>query len=104
MFAVVKTGGKQYRVSVGDQIEVEHLPHAVGEQITLNDVLMVEKDDQVLIGKPTVTGAAVVAKVIGEGKSEKVVHFDYRNKHRRRRTHGHRQLLTRLEIAEIQVG
>lgn len=102
MFAVVKTGGKQYRVRVGDQIDVERLPYAVGDQVTLNDVLMIEKDDQVLIGKPTVAGAAVVAKVIGEGKGEKVIHFDYRNKHRRRRTHGHRQLLTRLEIAEIR--
>lgn len=102
MFAVVKTGGKQYRVSVGDKIEVERLPYAVGDQVTLNDVLMLEKDDQVLIGQPTVAGAAVVAKVIGEGKGEKVIHFDYRNKHRRRRTHGHRQLFTRLEIAEIR--
>lgn len=102
MFAVVKTGGKQYRVSVGDKIEVERLPYAVGDQVTLNDVLMLEKDDHVLIGQPTVAGAAVVAKVIGEGKGEKVIHFDYRNKHRRRRTHGHRQLFTRLEIAEIR--
>jgi large subunit ribosomal protein L21 len=102
MFAVVKTGGKQYRVSVGDKIEVEHLPYAVGDQVTLNDVLMIKKEDQVLIGKPTIAGAAVVAKVIGEGKGDKVIHFDYRNKHRRRRTHGHRQLLTQLEIAEIR--
>lgn len=102
MFAVVKTGGKQYRVSVGDQIDVERLPYAVGDQVTLNDVLMIEKEDQVLIGRPNVAGAAVVAKVIGEGKGDKVIHFDYRNKHRRRRTHGHRQLLTRLEIAEIR--
>lgn len=102
MFAVVKTGGKQYRVSVGDQIDVERLPYAVGDQVTLNDVLMIEKNDQVLIGKPNVVGAAVIAKVIGEGQADKVIHFDYRNKHRRRRTHGHRQLLTRLEIAEIR--
>lgn len=102
MFAVVKTGGKQYRVSLGDKIEVERLPYAVGEQVILNDVLMIEKDDQVLIGQPTVAGAAVIAKVIDEGQGEKVIHFDYRNKHRRRRTHGHRQLFTRLEIAEIR--
>lgn len=102
MFAVVKTGGKQYRVSVGDQIDVERLPCAVGDQVTLNDVLMIAKDDQVMIGKPTVPGATVIAKVLGEGKGDKVIHFDYRNKHRRRRTHGHRQLLTRLEIAEIR--
>lgn len=103
MFAVLKTGGKQYRVAVGDKIDVELLPNAIGEQVTLNDVLMIEKDDQVLIGKPKVTGAAIVAKVVSEGKGDKVTHFDYRNKHRRRKTIGHRQAFTRLEISEIKV-
>jgi large subunit ribosomal protein L21 len=102
MFAVVKTGGKQYRVSVGDKIQVERLPYAVGDQVTLNDVLMLKKDDAVMIGTPTVAGAAVVARVIGEGKGDKVIHFDYRSKHRRRRTHGHRQWFTELEIVEIR--
>lgn len=103
MFAILKTGGKQYRVAVGDQIDVERLPNSPGEQVTLNDVLMIEKDDHVMIGKPTVAGASVIAQVIGEGKGKKVVHFDYRNKHRRRKTIGHRQLFTRLEISEIRV-
>ena len=103
MFAILKTGGKQYRVAVGDTIDVELLPNALGDQVALDDVLMVDKDGQVMIGKPKVTGAAIVAKVIGEGKGDKVVHFDYRNKHRRRKTIGHRQSFTRLEIAEIRV-
>jgi len=103
VFAILKTGGKQYRVAVGDKIDVEILPNAVGDQVTLDDVLLVEKDDQVLIGKPKVTGAAIVATVVGEGKGGKVVHFDYRNKHRRRKTIGHRQAFTRLEISEIRV-
>lgn len=103
MFAVLKTGGKQYRVAVGDKIDVELLPNAVGDQVTLDDVLLIEKEGQVMIGKPKVAGAAVIAKVIDEGKGAKVVHFDYRNKHRRRRTIGHRQLFTRLEISEIRV-
>lgn len=102
MYAVLKTGGKQYRVAIGDKIDVEKLPHAVGDQVTLTDVLMVERDGSVTVGKPTVAGAEVVAKVIGAGKGEKVVHFDYRNKHRRRKTLGHRQLITRLEISEIR--
>jgi large subunit ribosomal protein L21 len=103
VFAVLKTGGKQYRVAVGDKIDVELLPNSVGDQVTLNDVLMIENEGQVLIGKPTVTGAAIVAKVIGAGKGAKVTHFDYRNKHRRRKTIGHRQAFTRLEISEIKV-
>ncbi len=103
MFAVLKTGGKQYRVAVGDKIDVELLPNAIGEQVTLNDVLMIEKDGQMLVGKPMVTGAAIVAKIVGEGKGDKVTHFDYRNKHRRRKTIGHRQLFTRLEISEIRI-
>ena len=56
MFAVLKTGGKQYRVAVGDKIDVELLPNAVGDQVTLDDVLLIEKDDQVMIGKPKVDG------------------------------------------------
>ena len=103
MFAVMKTGGKQYRVAVGDKIEVELLPNAVGDQVTLDDVLLIEKDDQVMVGNPKVAGAAIVAKIVGEGKGDKVTHFDYRNKHRRRKTIGHRQLFTRLEISEIRV-
>jgi large subunit ribosomal protein L21 len=103
VFAILKTGGKQYRVAVGDKIDVELLPNAIGEQVTLDDVLMIERDGQVLIGKPTVAGAAIVAKIVSEGKGDKVVHFDYRNKHRRRKTIGHRQEFTRLEISEIRV-
>lgn len=103
MYAILKSGGKQYRVAVGDKIDVEKLPLAVGEQVTLGDVLMIENEGAVTVGKPTVKGAQVVAKVIGEGKGDKVTHFDYRNKHRRRKTIGHRQEFTRLEISEIQI-
>jgi large subunit ribosomal protein L21 len=103
MFAVLKTGSKQYRVSVGDKIEVERLPIAAGEQVTLDDVLLIEKDGVVTVGTPNVAGAAIVAKVLGEDQGIKVTHFDYRNKHRRRKTIGHRQLFTRLEIAEIRI-
>jgi large subunit ribosomal protein L21 len=103
MFAVLKTGGKQYRVAVGDKIDVELLPNAVGDQVTLDDVLLIENEGQVMIGKPKVAGAAILAKVVREGKGDKVVHFDYRNKHRRRKTIGHRQSFTRLEISEIRV-
>ncbi len=103
MYAVLKTGGKQYRVTVGDKINVEKLPNAVGDQVTLESVLMLENDGQVTVGKPMVAGAKVVAKVVDEGKGDKVTHFDYRNKHRRRKTIGHRQEYTRLEISEINI-
>ena len=103
MYAILKTGGKQYRVTVGDKIDVEKLPNVVGEQVTLESVLMLENDGQVTVGKPMVAGAQVVAKVVDEGKGVKVTHFDYRNKHRRRKTLGHRQQYTRLEISEINV-
>ena len=103
MYAVLKSGGKQYRVTVGDRIDVERLPNAVGDQVALGSVLMVEKDGEVLVGKPMVPGAQVVATVLSEGKGDKVTHFDYRSKHRRRKTHGHRQQYTRLEISEIRI-
>lgn len=102
MYAVIQSGGKQYRVAVGDKIDVEKLPNAVGDKVTLGDVLMVEQDGKVSIGKPVLKGAQVIAKVVGEGKGKKVIHFDYRNKHRRRKTIGHRQLFTRLEISQIK--
>ncbi len=103
MYAIVKTGGKQYRVAVGDKIQVEKLPNAVGDKVTLESVLMVEQDGKVSTGSPMVSGAQVIATVLGEGKGDKVTHFDYRNKHRRRKTIGHRQQFTRLEISEIKV-
>lgn len=103
MYAIIKTGGKQFRVAVGDKINVEKLPNAAGDQVTLDNVLMIENEGNVTVGKPMVQGAQVVAKVLGEGKGEKTIHFDYRNKHRRRKTIGHRQEFTRLEISEIRI-
>jgi large subunit ribosomal protein L21 len=102
MYAILKTGSKQYRVTVGDKIDVEKLPNAVGDQVALDDVLMIENEGAVTVGKPMVKGAQVLAKVVEVGQGVKVTHFDYRNKHRRRKTHGHRQEFTRLEISEIK--
>lgn len=103
MYAVVKSGGKQFRVSVGEVIEVEKLPNAVGEEIKLENVLMIEKDGDIQTGSPLIAGAHIVAKVLGDIKGKKVIHFDYRNKHRRRKTIGHRQQYTRLEISDIKI-
>ncbi len=103
MYAVVKAGGKQYRVAVGDTIDVDKMPNNEGDEITLGDVLIVERDGEISTGMPFVSGAKVIAKVVGAAKGTKVTHFDYRNKHRRRKTIGHRQQYTRLEISEIRV-
>ena len=103
MYAIVKSGGKQYRVAVGDHIEVEKLPNTVGDKVTLENVLMVEQDGDIKTGSPLISGAQVIATVVGEGKGKKVTHFDYRSKHRRRKTIGHRQQFTRLQIAEIKI-
>lgn len=104
MYAIVKSGSKQYRVEKGDRIEVDRLPNKEGEEIKLKEVLLVGDGDNYRADKKALEGAAVVARVIDERKGRKVISFDYRNKHRRRTTHGHRQLYTHLEIKDIQVG
>jgi large subunit ribosomal protein L21 len=101
MYAVVKTGGKQYRVSPGDSIEVEKLPHDVGEQIELDQVLLVAKGTSTEIGQPLVAGAKVKATVTRQAKGRKVIVFKYRSSSRYRRKKGHRQHYTRLRVDEI---
>lgn len=101
MYAVVKTGGKQYRVSPGDSIDVEKLPYEVGEQIELAQILLVAKDSATEIGRPLVEGAKVKATVTRQAKGRKVVIFRHRSSNRYRRKKGHRQYFTRLRIDEI---
>ena len=101
MYAVVKTGGKQYRVSPGDSIDVEKLPYEVGEQIELDEVLLVANGSGAKIGQPLVDGAKVKATVTRQAKGRKVIIFKYRPSKRYRRKKGHRQHFTRLRIDEI---
>ena len=101
MYAVIKTGGKQYRVSAGDSIDVEKLPHEVGEQIELDQVLLVANGNGSKIGQPLVDGAKVKATVTRQAKGRKVIVFKYRPRNRYRRKKGHRQHYTRLRIDEI---
>ncbi len=101
MYAVIKTGGKQYRVSPGDSIEVEKLPYEVGAKIELDQVLLVAGDSQASIGQPLVEGAIVKATVTRQAKGRKVIVFKYRSSKRYRSKKGHRQQLTRLRIDEI---
>ena len=101
MFAVLKTGGKQYKVQAGDTLRVEKLAADAGETVQFNDVLMLGGDTTVL-GAPMVAGAAVQAEVIDQIKGEKVIHFvKRRRKHGSQRTKGHRQKLTLVRITEI---
>ncbi len=101
MYAVVRTGGKQYRVAAGDIVEVEKLEGAIGDVISLADVLLVANGDAVSVGQPNVDGASVSAKITGQYRGDKIQIFRYRPKKRIRVRKGHRQYLTRLEIQSI---
>ncbi|PTX01280.1 50S ribosomal protein L21 [Pararhodobacter aggregans] len=101
MFAVLKTGGKQYRVQSGDVLRVERLAADAGEKIQFNEILMLGGDSTV-IGAPLIAGAAVQAEVIDQIKGEKVIHYvKRRRKHSSQRTKGHRQLLTLVRVTDI---
>jgi len=95
---IVLTGGKQYKVSPGETIEVERLPAAEGSTIELDKVLLIADGKKLTVGTPTVE---VVAEVLGEGKRDKIIVFKYKPKVRYRRKKGHRQIYTRLAIKEI---
>ena len=103
MYAVIKTGGKQYRVAAGDVIKVEKLDGEVGENVALDEVLMVGGDDA-KIGTPTVAGAKVTAEVLEQGRGDKVLIFKKKRRKNYRRTAGHRQHQTVLRISGIEVA
>jgi len=100
-YAIVETGGKQYRVSVGDRVGIESLPFEEGESVELDRVLLVVDGGQVKVGQPTVPGAKVKATVVANDRGKKILVFKYKPKVRYRRRLGHRQAFTRLEINEI---
>jgi large subunit ribosomal protein L21 len=101
MFAVIRTGGKQYRVAANDVIKVERLPGAAGDILELGEVLMLGEGDQVTVGVPLVSGACVGASVIAQARGDKVLVFKKKRRHNHRRKNGHRQDLTVLRITEI---
>jgi len=100
-YAIVETGGKQYKVSAGQKIEVERLSIAEGEDVELAKVLFIANGHDTIIGSPTIDGAKVIATCLGERKGDKIIVFKYKSKVRYRRKTGHRQLHTTLEIKEI---
>jgi large subunit ribosomal protein L21 len=102
MYAILETGGKQYKVQSGDVIEVERLDGAVGDQIELGRVLMLAGDDaSPKMGNPLVEGAKVFGEVVEQGKGEKLIIFKYKPKVRYRRKTGHRQSVTRVRVGNI---
>ncbi len=101
MIAIIRTGGKQYIVKPGDKLKIEKLEKPIGEEFSFSDVLLSEKDNKVEIGTPLVK-AEVMAKVISQGKEDKVIIFKYKPKKREARKVGHRQPYTEIEITSIK--
>ncbi|MFK7893512.1 MAG: 50S ribosomal protein L21 [Granulosicoccus sp.] len=104
MYAVVKTGGKQYRVGQGDRLRVESIKAEAGEEIKLDSVLMVGSGDSVTLGTPLVANASVSAKVLGHGRGDKVKIIKFRRRKHHRKQLGHRQNYTELEVTGINAG
>lgn len=103
MYAIVRSGGRQYRAEVGQTIDVERLPNEVNTSFEMNEVLLIGDGEQTLIGQPTVEGASVKVTVINQYRAPKVIVFHYRQRTNYRRKTGHRQYRTKLKIDDISV-
>lgn len=101
MYAVVETGGKQYKVEVGQTVDVEHIPAEIGDTVELGRVLMVSTDEGMRLGGPVVAGAKVMASVVEQGRGKKIIVFRYKPKTRYRKKTGHRQSFTRVAVESI---
>ncbi len=101
MYAVIKTGGKQYRVAAGEKLKIDQLPAEVGAEIVLDQVLLVADGDNLKMGRPLVSGASVQAKVLTQGRHDKVRIFKLRRRKHYQKHQGHRQNFTEIEITGI---
>lgn len=101
MYAIIATGGKQYRVQEGDVVFVEKLNADVDSTVEFNEVVVISKDGNITVGKPVIEGATVTGKVLGQGKEKKVIVFKYKAKKDYRRKQGHRQPYTKVQIEKI---
>lgn len=101
MYAVIKTGGKQYRVAAGEKLKIEQLPADVGAEIVLDQVLLVADGDEVRMGRPLLSGASVQAKVLAQGRHDKVRIFKMRRRKHYQKHQGHRQNFTEIQITGI---
>ena len=104
MYAVIRSGGKQYRVAEGEVVDLEKLEVESGAAVEFEDVLLVKTGEQTYIGKPRVEGATVIGTVAAEGLGDKVIVFKYKAKKQYRRTRGHRQAYSRVHIDKISVA
>lgn len=104
MYAILETGGKQYRVAPGAVIAVERVPGGVGEVVEFSRILLVGDGEKIQIGSPLIPGAKVRAKILGQIRGPKITVFKFRRREKYRRKTGHRQELTRLQVEEIAVG
>jgi large subunit ribosomal protein L21 len=102
MYAVIKTGGKQYRVEPGTTLRVEKLDGEKGKSVELTDVLLVADGDDIKIGTPNLAGAKVTAEILGQERGEKLIVFKFRRRKQYRRKNGHRQAYTALKITDIK--
>ncbi len=102
MYAVVKTGGKQYKVQEGQTIEVEKIDGSIGAPVQLSDVLMFSDGDNVQIGQPDLDGVSVNGRIMEQGKAKKIIVFKYKRRKRYRKTQGHRQQFTTIKIDSIE--
>ena len=101
MYAVIKTGGKQYRVETGNKIKIEQVPAEIGSEFITNQVLMLADGDKISIGKPLVNGAMVKATILGQGRHDKVRIFKMRRRKHYQKHQGHRQNYTEIQITSI---
>ena len=102
MYAVIRSGGKQYKVSKDDIISVENLTAEAGDKISLDEVLMISEKDNLIIGDPIIKGATVNAKVVDQTRAKKIIVFKKKRRHNYRRKNGHQQNLTTLKIVDIK--
>ncbi len=101
MYAVIKTGGKQYRVAAGEKLKIEQIPADIGQEITLDQVLSVGEGDQLKVGTPLVAGVVITATVLAHGRHDKVKIFKMRRRKHYQKRQGHRQNYTEIQIGEI---
>jgi large subunit ribosomal protein L21 len=104
MYAVISTGGKQYKVSEGETLRIEKIPGEVGASVSFDRVLMFANDKTVKVGQPTLTGVAVTGHIVEQGKAKKVIVFKRKRRKRYRRKRGHRQHFTALKIDSIKLS
>lgn len=100
-FAIIKTGGKQYKVAVGQKLKIEKIPGKAGDKVSFDQVLLVADGQDVKIGRPLIKGAKLEAKILSQGRAKKVIVMKFKSKTRQKTKKGHRQLFTEVEIVKI---